>query len=148
MRLPSLIGIFGFACACVATQPALAQDDGRLLADANHDGKVTLVEYQTSRRTFLMHGDRNKDGRISAAEWKDGADLLRAEYQDESVPHAGVIGRAGGFAILDTDKNGFVTPAEIDTWAKGRFNAYDLNKDGGVDRKEVRTLARGAHAAK
>ena len=66
----------------LALSVASAANAQELLADANKDGKVTVTEYQNSRRTFLMRGDHNKDGKISAAEWKKGAETVKSEARE------------------------------------------------------------------
>jgi len=116
----------------------------KLLADANNDGKVTLTEYQNSRRTFLMRGDQNKDGKLSPDEWSHGAAKLRTEIRDTGTPGWSLIGKAGIFAELDANKDNAVTPAEIDTLSRARFPQFDLNHDGVVDRKEAAELDRRA----
>jgi Ca2+-binding EF-hand superfamily protein len=108
-----------------------------LLADTNKDGKVTQAEYQDSRRTFLMRADRNKDGKISAAEWTKGADEARFQARQEGVDGWPLVGKAGLFTTLDTNKDGFVTPPEIDAYYGPRFAKLDPNHDGVVTRTEA-----------
>jgi Ca2+-binding EF-hand superfamily protein len=121
----------------VALLSASAVNAQQLLADANKDGKVTQTEYQNSRRTFLMRADHDKDGKISAAEWTKGAERVRTEVRDNGVDGWPVIGKAGIFQTLDTNKDGFVTPAEIDAATGPRFAKIDLNHDGVVTRSEA-----------
>lgn len=129
--------------ALMAASTAHAQE---LLADANKDGKVTQTEYQNSRRTFLMRADHDKDGKISAAEWAKGAERVRAEAREEGVDGWPKVGKAGLFEVLDTDKDGFVTPAEIDAATGPRFIKYDLNHDGVITRTEAAKLDKMAAA--
>ena len=134
------IVLFTTMALMVATT-ASAQE---LLADANKDGKVSLTEYQNSRRNFLMRADRDKDGKISAAEWSKGAAYLKSEIRDSGVDGWPMIGKAGIFETLDTNKDGFVTPAEIDAATAPRFAKYDLDHDGFITRTEARKLERMA----
>lgn len=115
-----------------------------LLADANRDGKVSPKEYSDSRRTALMRTDHDRDGRISAAEWKRAADMERMELQEAGVDGASRVGKGGWFEAIDADKDGFVTPGEIDQVSTARFPRLDLNGDGYVDRIEAEKLGRKA----
>jgi hypothetical protein len=125
------------ACAILASPAAVAQD---LLADANKDGKVTETEYAASRRTFLMRADTNHDGKISRDEWTRGALEEREALEGRGVPHADIVGRSNWFDIIDANKDGFVTPAEIDKASATHFAQLDLNHDGVVTREEAATL--------
>lgn len=117
-----------------------------LLADANRDGKVSPKEYSDSRRTALMRADHDRDGRISAAEWKRAADMERMELQEAGVDGASRVGKGGWFEAIDADRDGFVTPGEIDQVSTARFPKLDLNGDGYVDRIEAEKLGRKAMA--
>ena len=124
----------------VALMAASGANAQPLLADANKDGKVTQAEYQNSRRTFLMRADHDKDGKISAAEWAKSAERIKTQVRDESIDGWQSIGKAGVFGTLDTDKDGFVTPAEIDAATGPRFAKFDLNHDGVITRSEANKL--------
>ena len=130
----------------MALMTASAANAQTLLADANKDGKVTQAEYQNSRRAFLLRADQDKDGKISAAEWAKGAERVRSEVREQGVDGWTVIGKAGLFATLDTDKDGFVTPAEIDAATGPRFARFDLNHDGAITRTEANKLDKLAAA--
>lgn len=123
--------------AAVALLSASAANAQQLLADANKDGKVSQKEYQDSRRTFLLRADKDKDGKISAAEWNKGAERVRSEVREEGVDGWPTIGKAGLFQTLDTNKDGFVTGAEIDAYSGPRFTKIDLDHDGFVTRSEA-----------
>jgi Ca2+-binding EF-hand superfamily protein len=127
----------------VALLSASAVHAQELLADANKDGKVTQKEYQDSRRTFLMRADKDKDGKLSAAEWNKGAEQVRNEVRAEGVDGWPKIGKAGLFGILDTNKDGFVTPTEIDAYYGPRFATFDTNHDGVVTRSEANAAQKG-----
>jgi Ca2+-binding EF-hand superfamily protein len=129
------------AVALLSTSAANAQ---QLLADANKDGKVTQKEYQDSRRTFLMRADKDKDGKLSKAEWDRGAEQVRNEVRAEGVDGWPKIGKAGLFETLDTNKDGFVTPGEIDAYYGPRFATFDTNHDGVVTRSEANAAEKAA----
>ena len=123
--------------AAVGLLSASAANAQQLLADANKDGKVSQKEYQDSRRTFLLRADKDKDGKISAAEWSKGAERVRSELREEGVDGWPAVGKAGLFQTLDTNKDGFVTGAEIDAYSGPRFAKIDLNHDGFVTHSEA-----------
>lgn len=124
----------------VALMAASAANAQQLLADANKDGKVSQTEYQNSRRTFLMRADHDKDGKISTAEWAKGAERVKSEARDQGVEGWPTIGKSGIFETLDTNKDNFVTPAEIDAATGPRFVKMDLNHDGFITRAEANKL--------
>ncbi|WP_165187103.1 EF-hand domain-containing protein [Caulobacter soli] len=126
----------------VALLAATAANARQLLADANKDGKVSQKEYQDNRRTFLLRADKDKDGKISAAEWAKGAERVRAEVREQGVDGWPTIGKAGLFQTLDTDKDGYVTAAEIDAFTGPRFAKIDLNHDGFITQTEANKVER------
>ncbi len=126
------------AVALLAASAAHAQ----LLADANKDGKVSQKEYQDNRRAFLMRADKDKDGKISAAEWTKQAEWVRSEVRAQGVDGWPTIGKAGLFQTLDTNKDGYVTPAEIDAYTGPRFAKFDENHDGFVTQSEANKIER------
>jgi Ca2+-binding EF-hand superfamily protein len=130
----------------VALMAASAANAQALLADANKDGKVTKTEYQDNRRAFLLRADKDKDGKISSAEWAKGAERVRSEVREQGIDGWSGIGKAGLFATLDTNKDGYVTTAEIDAGTGPRFEKYDLNHDGVVTRTEANKLEKMAAA--
>lgn len=133
-----------FALALAAASSAAAQlPDKALLADSNGDGKVSLAEYQTSRREFIMQDDTSRDGKVSAAEWKLAVDRL-ATALDTADGYVLTTNQANGFAWIDADKDGFTTPAEIDAWTAARFPKLDLDKDGFVTKAEARKIQEAA----
>jgi hypothetical protein len=141
MRSLVLAAALAPVLAFVGVSSAHAQ---KLLADANNDGKVTAAEYQANRRAFLMRGDHNKDGKLSQAEWDQGAARVRQEVRETGTEGWQLIGKGGLFATLDANKDGFVTPAEIDTATAARFAQLDGDHDGVITRKESAALEKKA----
>lgn len=132
------------ACAVLAgaAPPALAQYNTRLLADSDRDGKVTLTEYQGSRRAYLMKADRDGDGKVTRAEWDKRVKIVKSQVALDGVEGADKIGKGGWFEMIDADKDQVITPAEIDAMTETRFAKLDLNADGSVDRREGSRLLR------
>ena len=112
-----------------------------LPADTNGDGRVSQAEYQTSRRNLLMRADANKDGVISRAEWTNAAAMLQAAVVQTGFDGGGLIGQAGLFDVVDADKNGSISPAEIDAVSAARFAKLDGNHNGNLTRAELYTAA-------
>ena len=77
-------------------------------------------------REMFIKADTNQDGALSLEEWK------AAGRRDR------------GFAMIDADKDGKITYAELEAHRKAEFDAADTNKDGALDADELsaRALAR------
>ena len=140
MKTLALVTLLAMAAGAAAAQGA----PPNLLADADRDGKVSPKEYSDSRRTALMRADRDRDGKISAEEWKHAAEIERTELQEAGVEGANRVGKGGWFQAIDADRDGFVTPPEIDQVSAARFPRLDLNGDGFIDRVEAEKLGRQA----
>src|SRR4051812_3825030 len=78
-------------------------------ADANASGTVTLKEYQTSRAEFIMRADKNKDGKVTRAEWDAFAKVVRRELDLGGVKGAELIGQGAWWTALDANKDNVVT---------------------------------------
>jgi len=135
----------------LATAAPLAQAQTAIppapFADANKDGKVSLSEYQTSRRNYLMKADRDRDGQITRAEWDRYARNVRNSLELDGVEGADQVGRGGWWEMIDAYRNGVVTPAEIDAMTGPRFARFDANHDGLIQRSEAEQVAKAARAA-
>ncbi len=111
-------------------------------------GGVTLAEFQARYRARLMRADTDHDGRISLSEF-----MAARERQDQGQGSGDGQGSAEGqggqgrnptrqFQILDSNRDGYVTPAEIDAVSAQRFARMDANHDG-VLTPEERAASRG-----
>jgi hypothetical protein len=138
---PLIALITGLAGAAGAAQPL---QPVQLPADTNRDGKISLQEYQTDRRNFLMAADTNHDGKVTKDEWDRAAQRLRTHLQLDGVDNANVIGKGGWWEAIDANGDGVITPDEIDAFTKARFQTLDLNGDGFLDRTEIRKAVRAA----
>ena len=119
---------------------ALSQDaaatafDG---ADANHDGAVSLQEWDGSSARIFDGIDTDKDGQGSPEELSQAFDTF--DYN-----HDGVIdGREAPIIISlgDADGDGLVGPEEFKSidWTR---ETIDSNRDGAVSRREFRDARR------
>ena len=136
------------AALAAVTPCAEAHPQHQLPADANGDGRISLQEYQASRRAFIMRADTNHDGMVTRAEWDKLARSVRNQAQLSNIEGADVIGRARWFEAIDTDRNNVITPAEIDAMTAARFARLDLNHDGFIGRSEAINAANAAKAAR
>lgn len=115
--------------------PALAQE--HLLADLNSDGKVDLEEYQRHRRTYIMYADKDKDKQINREEWAKGQERLKWDMRREDIDGWQAVGKGNLFEKLDTNKDNFVTPDEINALCAERFPKVDLDGNGYVTEAEA-----------
>lgn len=112
-----MLRIFILVMATMAVGPAFAQAGGMSLAD-----------FQKAGRTRLMQADSDRDGRIAKAEWT-------------ARPHAGANAKADPgtlFDRLDTNHDGALGQAELDTLLARRFERIDADGDGTMTAKERR----------
>ncbi|MBA8900151.1 MULTISPECIES: acid-shock protein [unclassified Phyllobacterium] len=102
-------------------------------ADTNGDGTISLAEYQTAARTRLLKLDTDGDGKLSLEEW-----LKRPAPKNAKRDPAAVFNR------LDTNHDGFIDAAEMDTVSKKRFERLDKNSDGQLSKEERHPHRKGA----
>ena len=76
--------------------------------------------------------------------YRRGSELNLPRLQEAGVEGANRVGKGGWFQAIDANKDGFVTPAEIDQVSAARFPKMDLNGDGFVDRIEAEKAGRRA----
>ena len=111
-RKPARIRAGFFACvaAAAAMCPALAQvhaaSDYLARMDADHDGRIALVEYQDWLSYAFDAMDRDHDGVLSPGELPGGRGkpLTRGEQRARL---------ALAFARQDRDRNGFLDDREL-----------------------------------
>lgn len=115
---------------------AHAQMGGPPDPDADHDGKVTFAEFKASAGTRLMDRlDTDGDGKISKAEYQVLIDRMSQFGGTEAGARV-----SGRWTQDDTDRDGFLTQAEIDAAAKHRFDEADANHDGWLSKDELLTM--------
>ena len=123
--------------------------------DRNGDGRITRAEWRGSAQSFKAH-DWNGDGVLSGEEVREGAkrqgrkerdsadDYGDDRFQDQDDNRDGRISRAEWrgtaerFAVLDRDRNGFLTENEADgnEPPADLFSSVDVNRDGSIARQE------------
>lgn len=111
--------------------------------DANHDGKVTLAEFQAWARTEILRLDANHDGKVTNPEWTRGGASLPGAIATRGFPSTGQAGAAPLFPQMDTNGDGALVASEIDAAAADRFRELDVNHDGVLSGAELTQLAAG-----
>jgi hypothetical protein len=106
-------------------------------ADANNDGKITLAEFKAGRVARELRGDRNRDGKVDAAE--------RKQVMAMAASFGGQRGQRlqNRWQDSDADKDGAVTRAEVEAAAARRFAVLDANKDGVLSGQEMPAFGQG-----
>jgi Ca2+-binding EF-hand superfamily protein len=116
--------------------PAHAKIGGKLdamldKADTDHDGRITRAEFITARRAMFDRLDRNHDGVVS----KDDFGRLR-RFRPKAADQIDAF-----INTVDTDHDGRVTRAELDSAPTTAFDLMDRNHDGAIDQAERSTVA-------
>jgi hypothetical protein len=124
-------------------------------ADANHDGRIDLGEFNADFMRFFDRLDTNHDGMLSSAEIKayetDIAPEVAADYgasyvsAPDRVRGGGSGGHGGGgggrygliaiaepVAAMDTSFSGHVSRGEAQAAAQRRFNLLDPDDKGSI----------------
>lgn len=126
------------ALLALSAGAAMAQGAPGARMDTNGDGKVTLAEFKTARVAMMMRADANKDSKLSKAELEAGMAAMRQ--------NAGGGGQGGGqgggmmFAMMDANKDGFLTRPEIEKMVERRFGRIDVNGDGSLSASEMAAM--------
>lgn len=133
--------------AVVPAAPALAASHDRDTfikeQDLNGDGKVTKDEFAQGRAAEFARMDVNHDGKLSHDEYvndykvrlEEHLKSLPADKRDEERMRETRQVEVR-FNVLDSDKSGFITPAEWDYSGWRMFMHHDTNKDGVVSKDD------------
>ncbi len=127
----ALVALAASTAATLANEPYFPKrEKGFTRLDANKDGKVQRTEFEpvVSRRFARM--DTNADKSITSAEL--------AEAMQKAVERR----RIRIMAVLDRDKNGTITEAELDNIVDSMFIGADTDKDGALTLAEMQGFKR------
>lgn len=94
---------------------------------------MSLQAFQAMVRERMMRGDADGDGKLSKAEWTASKAGARAKVDPGTI-----------FDRIDTNKDGYLEPEEIDALTAKRFERLDANHDGIVTMDERKAARRGA----
>lgn len=119
---------FALAGAVLAATPALANDQAKMLkqADANKDGIVTSAEAKANRAKIFGKMDRNDDGKVNKS---DRPSLAGKGKFDKAFAKAS--------ASADANRDGTITQSEWESAQSAQFRKLDLKKDGKLDKTEM-----------
>jgi len=118
-------------------------------SDQNHDGKLSLAEWQAARNKTLAEQFRKLDGN------NDGAltqEEMRQAHEQRKQMRGERRGQAGGMReklrTLDTNQDQALSRAEIgDQLPKlsENFDSIDSDRDGKLTRDEIRAARESMH---
>ena len=115
-------------------------------ADTNATGNVTLAEYQSSRRAFIMKADANKDGSVSRAEWEVFTAAVRRDLDLGGVKGAELIGHGTWWTALDANRDAMVTNGEINRVTAAKFVQYDIDGNHLISRAEAQAVRKSVES--
>lgn len=118
--------------------------------DANGDSKVSLQELQARVSTAFVAFDADKNGEVSRDEVKakrvafsEARKAIRESQTEDKTAAMSALRETRGemlpgvrgkrFAKADTDGNGSLNKAEVDTIVQAMFKRRDKNADGFID---------------
>lgn len=146
MRIPTAICLFGSlallpACHTVRgvasdmTSVVAAFDPNATYApcgptrvDANGDGRISTMEWNSYRAAGYANWDTNRDGRISRAEYAN------CWYGGGFYPTYNRATWEPSYRVFDTNGDGWLSSDEY--WSATAWAQYDRNRDGVIDGSE------------
>jgi Ca2+-binding EF-hand superfamily protein len=127
------MGLLGtMTLGALANEPYFPRSEkGLQKLDINKDGKLTALELAPALMKRLTRMDSNNDKSLSAEEI-DASMLERVQKRRGRI-----------MLLMDADRDGKITQAEVDVVLNDMFDKADTNSDGGVDMAEIKTFKRG-----
>jgi hypothetical protein len=121
--------------------------DPMTMFDKDGDNALSLAEIRQGAQAMFAQHDSNKDGRISQDEMRAHHDKMGGARHGSGGPH-----KAGGPAPggrgpmhMDSDGDGAVSLAEVQSKLESHFARADANSDGSVTRAEMEAAHREMH---
>ena len=138
MKKSTKLAVSFLALASVASTMAIAADgDGRGhhgpragmnfgATDADSSGDVTFEEFSAAMKSRLGSADADSDGKMTVEEIANEISRIRAERQAKRMVER-----------FDTDGDGALTLAEIESRQQKMFALLDRNDDGKLVKEEM-----------
>jgi Ca2+-binding EF-hand superfamily protein len=127
------LGFLTLASTAGAVTTVMAQEGRRGSAmrfeqtDADSSGDITFEEFaEATKRLDFARADADRDGKMTVGEIADEIERMRAERRARRI-----------IARFDTNGDGALTAAEIESRQKKLFALMDRNDDGRIVREEM-----------
>jgi len=103
--------------------------------DANGDASVSEAEFKVQREKDFKRIDAKSSGVISEADYVDDF-AVRLDRQLKAMRDGQIKQAYVRFGVLDTNKDGHISPEEFNASGSKLFSTLDTNRDGVVDEKD------------
>lgn len=124
-----IFGVTAMLAPALAVEPYLPKSPRTFaFLDSNDDGKIVLGEIAPRAGKRLLRYDT------------DGNHAVTVQELDAVMQQALERRRTRIMAVLDADKDGAITEAELDKFVEAMFNEADSDRDGGVTIEEAQNF--------
>ncbi len=113
------------------TMPTTHDAKGFLALYAEGREKISLADYLKTREEQYQRTDTNKDGKIDNKEY-EAEFLSRVDAEIAKAKAAQTQFLKARFAQIDSNKDGKITPAEMQQFAQAYFSYWDSKNEGVV----------------
>jgi Ca2+-binding EF-hand superfamily protein len=132
MHLALICGL-AWLPAAAAQEAAKKGGDAQFKAmDLNRDGKLSPAEHAAGAKKMFDAMDRSKDGKVTAAEMD-----VAHQKMTGRTPSKDEMSSAEKIKVVDRNGDGILTAEEHAAGAKMMFEKMDTNKDGFLSPAEV-----------
>lgn len=101
------------------------------MMDSNGDGKISAEEHEAGAKKMFEKMDANKDGKVTAAEMDAAHEQIAGKSAKPQMSAADKI------KVVDTNHDGVLSAEEHVAGAKMMFDKMDTDKDGFLTKAEV-----------
>jgi hypothetical protein len=126
----TLAGIAGTAAYAADDQPGRHGSGAGMMRfdrlDADQSGDVTFEEFSAALKSRIGDADKDHDGKMTVAEIAAEIERMRTERMARRIVER-----------FDTDDDGMLTAAEVESRQKKMFALLDRNDDGKVEKDEM-----------